>query len=106
MSATAGRSRGAGGEFREDQGRAGMEAAVRGAGSDHRQRVAMAPEAIRSGSEIKEGDCFVREHVSPTCAVAGEDPASGVRLSVPGWLPAAVWQTRAGPAESGRFLGP
>src|SRR6202171_2220651 len=53
MSATAGRSRGAGGEFGEDQDRVGMEAGVRGAGSDHRQRVGMAPEAVRPGSGLE-----------------------------------------------------
>src|SRR5260370_41793290 len=53
MFASAGRSRGAGGEFEEDQDRAGMEAEVRGAGSDHRQRVGVAPEAVRPGSGLE-----------------------------------------------------
>src|SRR6266853_5712032 len=53
MSATAGRSRGAGGEFGEDQDRAGMEAEVCRAGSNHRQRVGVAPGTVRTASEIE-----------------------------------------------------
>src|SRR5260370_12672088 len=105
MPGTAGRSRSAGGEFGEDQDRVGMEAEVRRAGSNYRQRVGVAPETVRPGSGLREGECFDREHVSPTAAVAGEDSASGARLSVPGRLPAAVWQARAGTAEPVRPCG-
>src|SRR5580704_19450736 len=101
MSATAGRSCGSGSEFGEDQDRAGMEAEVRGVGSDHRQRLGVAPETVRSGSEI-EGDCFDREHVSPAVAGTGKDSASGARLSVPRRFPATVWKAGAGAAESVR----
>src|SRR5271154_5364259 len=100
MSATAGRSGGAGGERGEDQGRVGMEAKVRGAGSDRRQRVGVAPAAI--WLRKKKGDCFDREYVSPTAAAAGEDSAPSARLSVSGWLPAPVRQAGAGAVESVR----
>src|SRR5882762_11568173 len=53
MCASAGRSRGAGGEFGEDQDRVGMEAGVRGTGSDHRQRLGVAPEAVRPASGLE-----------------------------------------------------
>src|SRR5580700_9375873 len=53
MSATAGRSRGAGGEFGEDQDRVGLDAEVRGVGSNRRQRVGVAPETVCTGSEVK-----------------------------------------------------
>src|ERR1700722_8804758 len=98
MSAPAGRSRGPGGELGEDQDRAGMEAEVRGGGSNRRQRLGVATETVRSGSEI-EGDCFDREHVSPAVAGTGEDSASSVRLFVPRRLPAVVWKAGAGAVE-------
>src|SRR5258708_2737810 len=100
MSTTARRSCGAGGEFGEDQGRAGMEAAVRGAGRDHRQRVAVASAALCT-RDI-EGDHFDPEHVSPTAAAVGEDSSSSARLSVPRWLLAAIWEAGAGAVESVR----
>src|SRR6202051_416748 len=59
MSATAGGSRGAGCEFGEDQDRVGMEAEVRGAGSDHRQRVGVAPEAVRPGSGLEKESVLI-----------------------------------------------
>src|ERR1700748_2261129 len=100
MSTPARRSRRAGGEFGEDQVRTGLEAEVRGAGSDHLQRVEVAPAALRKG--YIEGDCFDREHVSPTSADFGEDPAASDRLSVSRRLPAVVWETGAGAIESVR----
>src|SRR5580704_7068201 len=51
MCASARRSCGSGGEFGEDQSRAGMEAEDRGAGPDHRQRVGVAPDAVGRRSD-------------------------------------------------------